>query len=273
MMFKPKKAITLLAVAGLAFASTAANAATTYTAGDLFLGFRQTGAGASTNSLVINIGQASLYRDATGTLNPVLGTAGLDADLAAQFGPNWYTDGSVRWAIVGTTGAGAVAGDPSNTLYSSLKEAAGLNAAGYEQLDNGQQSTATTGINSLATTYAGKTITDNVALIQSNTTAGTWGKSGTGVGSSFGYSGVWGSTLEQVVSTTSRLDLSRAVADNINGGGTFGTIEGTFSISSTGGVSFAANVGAVPEPGRAAFMALGLSAFVLRRRRPARVAA
>ncbi|WP_395736195.1 PEP-CTERM sorting domain-containing protein [Prosthecobacter sp.] len=273
MMFNPKKAITLLAAAGMAFASTAVNAATTYTAGDLLLGFRQTGTGASTNSLVIDIGQASLYRDATGTLNPVLGTAGLDADLAAQFGPNWYTDGSVKWAIVGTTGAAAVGGDPSNTLYSSLKQTSGLNTAGYEQLDNGTQATATTGINNLATTYAGKTITDNVALIQSNTTAGTWGKSGTGVGSDFGYSGVWGTSLEQAVSATSKLDLSRAVADNINGGGTFGSIEGTFSISSTGGISFTSNVAAAPEPGRAAFMALGLSAFMLRRRRPARVAA
>ncbi|WP_395749981.1 PEP-CTERM sorting domain-containing protein [Prosthecobacter sp.] len=272
MMFNPKKAITVLALAGLAFASTAANAATTYTAGDLLVGFRQTGAGASTNSLVIDIGQASLYLNAAGNLNPILGNAGLDADLAAEFGANWYTDGSVKWGIIGAIGASAVGSQPADTLFASMKETSGVNADGYGRYDSGTQATPSNGVQNLGATYAGKTITGNVALVQANATANTWGNK---VGTGFGGGSIFGSTLEGVLSSTSKLDLSRSTPDDLQfADGTLkGTIAGTFSLSSTGGLTFTPNVAAAPEPGRAAFMALGLGAFVLRRRRSARVAA
>ena len=98
MKFNSKKAITLLAVAGLAFASTAVHAATTaYTTGDLILGFRQTGA---TSSLLVNIGQAGGYRDGTTTGNLSLGNLG--ADLTSLFGSGWSSDATVFWGVVGS---------------------------------------------------------------------------------------------------------------------------------------------------------------------------
>ena len=103
MKLTSKKAMSLLALAGMFLASTAVNAATTaYTNGDIFLGFSQTG---NSNSIVVNIGQAGGYRD--GTTTGALSLGDLGADLSSWWTDQsngataWYNDSTVTWGVVG----------------------------------------------------------------------------------------------------------------------------------------------------------------------------
>ncbi len=266
MKFNSKKAITLLAVAGLAFASTAVHAATTaYTTGDLILGFRQTGA---TSSLLVNIGQAGGYRDGTTTGNLSLGNLG--ADLTSLFGSGWSSDATVFWGVVGTPGSASFNSDPGNTLYATKPEGTfGVQEAAYERLSSATQGNGRSNIVSMATAYAGKTSTTNsdVALAQLNTATNSWSSFNPG-GTSFSYfSGMEGNFGSGVAS--SALDLFRMTPDSL-AAVNFGNYEGSLTINSSGVVNFGLTTpGAVPEPGRAALMGLGLGGFLLRRRRPA----
>jgi len=121
---KPRFKALAFAVGALWLPVTAAWAQTTslltYNAGDLFLGFRQTGAA---NSLAVNLGSAAQFLPTSlggsaasgssfnvqfglipGTSTPVFSLA---TDLTTVFGASWAnnpTNGSgVRWAVVGFT--------------------------------------------------------------------------------------------------------------------------------------------------------------------------
>lgn len=112
-----RAALVLLAATG---AQAQPTTITTYSAGDLFLGFRQTGAA---NTLAVKIGSAAQFLPVSlggtnapgnsfkvrfgvipGTATPVLN---LNEDLTTVFGASWTnnpTNGSgVRWAVVGFT--------------------------------------------------------------------------------------------------------------------------------------------------------------------------
>ncbi len=107
----------MTALAGLAaVALTAPSAmALTYNADDLFLGFRQDG---NTNQdFIVNLGQASTFRDATVPFTLTL--TNLNSQLTTLFGSTWKTDGTVLWALVGTPGSQPVGSDPGDILYSS----------------------------------------------------------------------------------------------------------------------------------------------------------
>lgn len=261
-MFKTKKAFSILAAAGLAFAATAVNAATTaYTTGDLFLGFRQTG---NSNSLLVNIGQAGGYRD--GTTTGALSLGNLGADLDAWYGGSgWSSDATVFWGVVGTSPSSPYSGDPGSTLYASKPEASyGTAETGYSRASSFTQGSTRSTIETMALAYAGKTSTANsdVALLQSNSASNSWSQYNPGGISFSAFSGMEGSLNAGV--STEALDLFR-----MQSGSGLGTYEGTFTINSSGVVNFSTTTpGAVPEPGRTAFMGLGLGAFLLRRRRP-----
>jgi hypothetical protein len=262
MMFKTKKAISLLAAAGMALASTAVNAATTaYTNGDIFLGFRQTG---NSNSLLINIGQAGGYRD--GTTTGALSLGNLGADLNAWYGgTGWASDATVFWGVVGTIQS-SINGDTASTLYASKPESVfGTPETGYARANVTTQNIARSNIVSMSSAYAGQTSTanSNVALLQSNSATNSWASWNPG-GQSFSYfSGMEGNFGSGVASAA--LDLFRMPT----GTGT-GTYEGTFTIDNSGVVSFGTSApGAVPEPSRVSFAGMGRGALLLRRRRPA----
>lgn len=116
--------IALLATAGIGLTHpTAQAAAVTYNNGDLLLGFRaSSGSGAQLN-YVVNLGQASTFRDATNSF--VIPLTGLNTDLSAIFlGDDWKTRGDVFWSVSGTTGSFVpVAGDPAKTLYATRAQA------------------------------------------------------------------------------------------------------------------------------------------------------
>lgn len=87
-------------------------------ADDLFLGFHQSGN--TTTDYVIDLGPASIFRDANTTLTLTL--TGLNTDMAAAFSPsttNWKTSGDISWGIAASPGAGDIGTDLARTIYVS----------------------------------------------------------------------------------------------------------------------------------------------------------
>ena len=273
-MFKPQKAISLLAIAGLVLASTAANAAlTTLATDDLVLGIRQdslSGSQAST-ALLVDIGQASLYTAGTNISSISLGS-GFGTLMNSTFGAGWSTDPTVHWGIVGTSGASGLASGldvNANVLY-----ATGTSSTPFSIQSDAAQGSARSTIVSFDSSFKGKTANAslNDGLLQNLTASNGWGVNNTGTGNSgtsFGYF----SNLEANFNsgTPSTMNLYRM---DDGGGtvtpGTAGSTVGSFTFTGSGttaGLSFTANTAAVPEPARAAFLGLGLGALLFRRRR------
>ena len=113
-----------LSLVALGLASTNSRAVTptavSYQANDLFLGFRATGGVGATKDYLVNIGQASLYKGASGAYSPSVGNIG--ADLVRIYGPGWYNRSDLLWSISGTPGTSAVGSDPAKTLYATAAE-------------------------------------------------------------------------------------------------------------------------------------------------------
>lgn len=273
MKLTSKKAMSLLALAGMFLASTAVNAATTaYNAGNLILGFRQTG---NASSILVNLGAASGYRDGTTTGALSLGNLGLDLDDwwtdQSNGATAWYNDSTVFWGVVGTQGAVSGNGDFANLLYATKPEAVfGTAESSYLRLSSATQSGARQSIENMALAYAGQTSTanSNVALVQLNSASNSWASYNPG-GISFSYfSGLEGNFGSGVA--TAALDLFRMQAGAGATLNTPGTYEGSFTIDSGGVVNFSTSTpGAVPEPSRVLFAGIGLGTLLLRRRRPA----
>lgn len=124
---------------GLTFASD------NFGEGDLALAFYQTiGGVVQSNTYVVNLGQASLYRENTQndvsitSVNSGLASGNIGADLSSTFGTDWADSGTVSWVLIGGVSAGGTAnpyfpgtqptvGDPARTSYLS-KARASLNS-------------------------------------------------------------------------------------------------------------------------------------------------
>ncbi len=134
--------VALLALASLALAPRGATAAgtTTYTDGDLFLGFRATG---ETQDYLINIGQPGSL--STGTV------ANVASQLKTTFGDNWYDRTDLFFGIIGGNTLGAN-GDPANTVYATRSI-----SVPWPQLSDGAAASATTLLSALGNTFAHNT--------------------------------------------------------------------------------------------------------------------
>jgi hypothetical protein len=141
----------LLALASLAFAPRGATAATTtYTDGDLFLGFRATG---ETQNYLVNIGQPGSL--ASGSIPNVGG------QLAATFGANWYNRTDLFFAVIGANSLGG-GNDPANTVYSTRS-----NSIPWTRLNDGPASSVATLVSALGFTFADNTTSSSSnALLQ-----------------------------------------------------------------------------------------------------------
>jgi hypothetical protein len=106
-----------LALTTFALALPSAQAALNYSPDDLFLGFRQTGN--TTRDYVINIGQASAFRDASTPFTLSLNLVAFNNEMTAAFGASWKTSGDISWGVVGTTQNTATGSDPIRLLYIS----------------------------------------------------------------------------------------------------------------------------------------------------------
>jgi hypothetical protein len=113
---KPLRIIALLlALAGATLSFTPpAEAALTYTNGDLFLGFRASAGVGATQDYLIRIGSASQFNGVSSSL--VVGNIGdLKTNLTAVFGADWSTRDEIFWSVSGAN----LAADPANTLYAT----------------------------------------------------------------------------------------------------------------------------------------------------------
>lgn len=240
-------AAAVLSLIGLGTAAVPARAATTYANDDLLLAFYATGGEGSTTSIVLNIGPASLYRDASGEF--LLSVGSIATDLANTFGPDWFTREDVHWGVFGTTYNTVVGDDTAWTLYGARAQTTiGTQAQAFTRFGEATQSQPGTRIKDLGDAYAttgaarGLTVGSNTsASLQDasadNDFAGYQTNSG---GTSFGYfNSALGSFGDGVDGT--RLDLFRMLTSSTSEAGSY---VGTFTIGTDGVVRFSK----VPDP-------------------------
>jgi len=288
-----------LAVGGLALSVPVASATlTTYTPGDIFIGFRQTGVA---NTLVAKIGTVGDYLPASlggpralgSTYNPTFGilpgagtpVTNINLDLNTVFGSSWAnnpTDGSgVRWGVVGWTGntgeTSSVSGlavrslfvtrgrtDPSTPTSISPSISAIGNRGGFAT----EFTSFAYGTGQGSYINQDSTANSSVAYIGAASDANNWGtriqgNAGFGLGSN---RAVDQTPLSGEFSgpTSSVLDLWLSP----NTGSTLATTNtylGSFTLDNAGALTFTA----VPEPGTYLLLAIaGLFLLVFRRRKP-----
>lgn len=118
----------LLALAGAGLLALPASAAVSLENGSLAVAFYQVldGNVVGGNTVVVDLGQASAFRENTGynvSVSTVNGMASsnIGSQLSDAFGANWANSGTVRWMVVGNVaqGTGPISGDPGRTSYFS----------------------------------------------------------------------------------------------------------------------------------------------------------
>ena len=270
------KIIALLALASSALVIPA-NAAVTFTQGDLILAVRSATEG---KTYMVNLGAAHGYRNATADIASIVN---IDTDLDANFA-NWETRSDVYWSLFGVRDSaidgGLENGDNGQTIYVSRAQTTlGTQRAPFTAPTSGAHGLAAgnmSGVqvqfaNGTPTGLANATVLLDAATNYDNTANANW--------QAFTASG---GTIASNDNTA--LDLFRSLGDPTGaalGGGNngnpaaaplrVGTYEGTFRISDTGIVSYSFNptVAAIPEPSRALLLGLGAVGFIFRRRRTA----
>ena len=254
------KFITSLAAANLLALSISHGA--TYVAGDLLMGIRATAGQGLGTTYVVNIGQASDYRDVNvyGSVN-IAGN--FTADLANIFGANWYNRTDLVWGIAGTpSNSVTVGGDEAATLYASKPQSA-VQVAGTAWTIAGLSSrtsvsTTLVGMQQGFATYAAAP-NSSAGTVQQDSDSNDWRSymaSGGDASRTNGNRDFGGfSDIEGTVTQTQSLF-------RLDGPTNVGTFEGTFSLGQNG-LTF------VPEPTSSMLAAMGVIGLAFRRRRSA----
>jgi len=266
-----------MALAFAAILSTSAHAQNlTYNTGDLLIGFEENG---TTNNYVVDLGAASQFINASTPLTFSLSTS----DLTTAFTSNWASNSQtnlVQWGVIGgssKTGSITLGGDTlaKNTLFYTQGELnVGTAATAPKELNNAGQNTINGKIVNFETDFGGETPSAGSTLalqatIESNGTANSYGDEVINQ-NIFGI----GSSIEQPASgsytgpTNSVSDLFQLNASTPSGV-TPGTDLGTFSLASSGTLTFTPE--AVPEPSSWALtgVAMTFMTFLVLRRRKA----
>jgi hypothetical protein len=209
-----------------------------YTAGDIFMGFRATGGQGATDVYVVNIGQAAYYRDATTTVTPSLGN--INADLAILYGSGWQTRTDILWGVAGTPSNSAgspINGDTTPTLYASkLLTTVGSPGAGWSIPGASTRNTIATNI---ATFYSGfvtyeQSVNSANAVIQGDSDVFSWRQFMSAGGNVSYTSGNkdFGGFADIESQPAQKLSLFRMVSASA------GSYEGYFAISAAGVLTF-----------------------------------
>lgn len=267
------------AICGWTAGEATAQTQTSYTAGDLFVGFRATDNFGASQNYLINIGQASTYRDLTAgtTINLSLGNIGVD--LTGLYGSDWHMRDDVFWSVSGgNTSSSTVSGDSARTAYYSNYGGGPawdrLGFSGSASSNGAFQSQSLRYIQSPIGDPILSTANSSVGVIQTATTSNSYGSfqvegNQTAAYGRFGGGGENSFAVGGVAGTGNELSLYRLETIPFGGPATApGEYLGYFSINSSGLVSFTA----VPEPGTIglALAALaGLAIFAACRRHKA----
>ncbi len=240
-----RKTLAALAFAGMALAggAHAQVTPTSYTDGDLFLGFRATGGAGQTSDYLVNIGQASTYLNATGSI-AVSGLGNMKADLDATYGSNWKSRADVLWSVSGKE-------QGSVTLYATKAQAAAgvINATGWARKTDTTQAQARNKMSSLADAYVltgvsanNSTANNPKGLIQSTTTNNAYARfmpNGIGLGNPLTAYSYFSPTIEGNFgsgTSASVLELYQMVPST--SGTPDGVLVGLFSMDDAGRLTF-----------------------------------
>ncbi|RYD30292.1 MAG: hypothetical protein EOP86_20235 [Verrucomicrobiaceae bacterium] len=270
----------LLTCSAIAMAGGALRAAP-YTAGDLLLGFVAGGGTGSNQTLLVNLGPASGYRDAFDAGANKLNFTTVGSQLATQFGASWHDRADLYVSLFGAANASVTSntlfsGDPPRTVYTSQARTASgalgtADSAGWSVAGSTAMTNAAGAVISIAAGYTKATAdAQTVAIIpkdDANTldeytrpvTNVSFDSFNGGVEQVF-TAGPWG-TLGDAGAVEAALDLYRIQARN-NVSGQYGAGEpngegvykGTITLSQSGAVSFIAK-GAVTADGFSAWAA------------------
>ena len=270
MKIKHLIATTVLGLAGLGLVETPALAAT---AGDLILGFQDTGSTGSdpnpSSNLEVDLGAYSNFTALEGTSDVInltsgsnnaswlASTSGLNVnDLSASaagtgYGANWNTLNGLSWTVegykAGTSGGVFV----SNPLTTTLNNNGNGNTLIGGLINGFNSATLTADSNSTAgylTTSDADSLTYQITNNGALPSGDDW---------NLGYN-----TQTGVLAANNYLYLWEIKSSNA--GSTPGTLVGVFDLTNTGGLTFQAT----PEPSSYALLGLGcLVLFVLLRRR------
>lgn len=260
----------LLAIVGAGVAAQSAHADLSYTPGDLFIGFRNTGSGI-TQDYLVDIGQASLYTQNNGSTF-TLSIGSTAADLSSIFGSTWQTGGKTNWGVIGAEESG----DPLATLYVGKKEATfGVfpTATGttYLRDTTGNQTGYLSNEQSMRIDYTGGTATGNSAVGTFQQTSDTASWAAFSPSPSFGNYSAFESTINGTTTAGHALDLFKIAPDDATPGTQAPVYEGRFVISNDGTITYT-SAGAVPEPSTLVALAGGAGLLGLVRRRRTAVA-
>lgn len=265
MKLKTLTAVAILAAGAAAAFTSSSRAALTYSAGDLFLGFRGTGA---TNNYLINLGNIAQFSQQNGASFTVNVGGSIGADLVSAFGANWNTSSTVSWGAIGTTYNGSATS--TETIFATR----GRNPLSINTQTSpifGQSPSAQSGITSDINALALKFITDGTetatstrATLQTASQANTWASftlNSTDFNLGVNVDGAtFSNTAPRLGTATSVLDLYRV--DPVSGQA--GIYLGRFSINDSGVITFTA----VPEPATYALLiGAGFLAFMVQRAR------
>ena len=288
-----KAALAALALAGFAAAPAGAQNPN-YAPGDILLFFQQFG---GTQTVMVNLGAATTYRDATANLLNIVNISGALTGATpggAAFGATWYDEPTLYWGLAGvrsnsTSGTTVTDGDPGRTLYVS-RERASLGTEGvvgatpWTVGTDGAMTTAANNI--IQQVNRMETIATTITLVEPTASSNVDGQNpfnitGTpttsfGTFTSGGVQGDFGpGSLGTFggVAAEAGLDLFRLLA--VSPAGTVepgklrtGQYQGTFVIDQAGSVSY---IAPVPEPATLSLLAASVIIGLARRRRAQRV--
>jgi len=267
----------LLLGASLAFATSSAMAAFTFTDGDLILGFQATSGTGSSQNVFFNLGSGVNLRD--GNTAGILGN--ISTTLTSVYGADWYEREDLSFGVAGNLSAKpasgfgsapAVAGDPSRTFYiSKPTDTPGqtIPISGYNSSALGSGGTNLSGMENMILGLT--TELDGAAILSQSSQPVEWAVGWTSLNTSANSFGVF-TNIQQSFGGEgdfAYVDIQRILATTTgaNPGGTAGggTWVGTIGIGSDGTITV---ISAIPEPSTSLLAAAATGLLAFRRRRP-----